>query len=224
MGWPKGVKRGPRQKKEVVPDSDERAATNSEQPASQPVTEVRASPHRESAGRAGYSSMKAAPKRPQWKMQAGNLWEIESGMADEASDILHIPRDVFPDGLEFMWGTRSVRGQETPQIRNGYRKSGWLEVHDGDFEGSPFWEFARHRWARDEGGYIVYEACVLLANREEVVAEMVRRDKVRARQQLAIKEQALTGGGINATGADDPSALGFNKIKRTVERIEIPKD
>lgn len=217
MAWPRGKSRKEyfAQKKaaEIAAKADDSPQTVDAQP------EVRARPVTR-----GYASMKAAPKRPEWKMKAGNLWDTDGVSPDEASDVLYIPRESYPEGVEFMWGTRSVRGQDMPQIRNGYRMAGWLEVHNDDFEGSAFWDYSRNRWARDDSGFIVHEACILLANREEVVARMTESAKKRAKEQLQIREQSIIGGGIAATGANHPSAIGQNRITRSVERIEVPKD
>lgn len=213
MGWPKGVKRGPRQKVQV----EEQVA----QPEAPPVAQVAASLGDPAlAGRVNYASMKAVKDRRNW----GNKWDVDPVSEDDTPNVLYIPREVYPDGIEFMWGTRSIRGQDTPQIRSGYFKDGWREVHDEDFQGSRFWEYSRNRWARDDSGYICYEACILLGQREEITFKAEAKRVRMAKEQLLIREQSITGGGMNATGAEHPSALAHNKIQRTVERIEIPKE
>lgn len=162
---------------------------------------------------------KSAPAGKQkWTMRAGNNWDSAVEF-EENPDKLKIPRDMVPEGMSLEWKTRSIWGQEQKQSLNADFRAGWTPVHREDFDG----RFA-DIWAHDDSGYVVYEACILCARPSELTEKSRKREKRRADEQLAIKAEAFRGGEINATGANHPSALASNRISRTMERIEIPKD
>ena len=66
---------------------------------------------------------------------------------------------------------------------------------------------------------------VLMMRPKEMTEAAERRDYRAAREQVNIKENALRGGDINTSlDSQHPSALRMNTIKKTVERLDIPKD
>ena len=215
MAWPKGLSRKDffaareREKalKEVMPDTSP-AEQHNEQPVSRPrpkLAEVRA------------EKPKAAKKT--WQMKAGNNWETAVETDGDNVNRLEVPADMIPEGMSFEFKTRSIFGQEMKQRLNAAYRAGWTPVHADDFDG----RFAQ-MWSQDDSGYIVYEACILCTRPIEMTEAARKREKKRAQEQIAMKEQAFKGGEMNATGANHPSATSTNRITRTMERIEIPKD
>jgi hypothetical protein len=60
---------------------------------------------------------------------------------------------------------------------------------------------------------------------KELTARAEKADRRRAQEQVAIKEQALTGGDMPGVSLDarHQSATNTNRIRRSVERIEVPE-
>lgn len=160
-------------------------------------------------------------RKSRWEMKAGANWETNDVNAVEGPDRLHIPQDQIPDGMDLMWVTDSVLGQPVPQHRAQFERKGWTPVHTAhDFDG----RFDGRFTPKGQAGECNVDGLVLMARPLELTRKALDQDKRRARDQVRIKEQALYGGDIGASGADHPSARNFNHINRSVERIDIPRD
>lgn len=153
------------------------------------------------------------------KMRAGNNWENMMEGTDNP-DRFHIPKDRWPPGFAIQFLTYEVYGKSEMKRLTGFHQSGWTPVHKDDFNG---WA-ATVGFAGDDSGYIRQDGMELVALPWALYLKAKKRDEAKAREQIRLKEQALTGGEMDATGADHPSAKGFNRIGRSVERIEVPKD
>lgn len=195
MAWPKG-----RSRRQFNKAKESEVTSDNEQP--EPQSEVQAKP----AG------------KQTWAMKAGNNWDNAAPIEDEVNR-LHIAEELIPEGMVLQWETRSVFGQEQKQSLNKAFRAGWTPVHAEDFGG----RFA-DMWGQDDSGYVVHEACILCARPIELHIKAKKRDEAKAKAELALKAQAFAGGDMRATGADHPSALASNRINRTVERIDIPRD
>lgn len=166
------------------------------------------------------------PIRKSPRMKMAKDWEDDTyDEALDAYDRLHIPQDIIKqieqeDDVTLQWVTTSVRGQPEPQIRARFEKSGWRPVFPEDFGGI----FDGHFTMKGTTSEIEVEGLTLMARPKEYSRKAEARDKRRAAEQVLIKEQSWRAGQMEAMGADHPSALGFNKINRSVERIEIPQD
>lgn len=195
MGWPRGK---PRKKLDevdgpsIVPEADHREST-------------------EAPERFTKSQKKA------WRMVAGNNWD-SAVEGEENPDRYHIPKDMFPAGMDLQWCTQTIYGQEMTQRINGFFRTGWTPVHKDDFDG----QFAAY--PTDNSGFVKVDGMALCARPLELSIKARNRDKRRAEEQIQLKEAAFKGGEIPATGANHPSALATNRISRTMERIEVPKD
>ena len=165
----------------------------------------------------------AAAERPPVRpmMRARPNWE---GMtpSEDSADKLHIPRSMFPDGMDFQWVTDSVRGQGMSQHRATFEKRGWTPVHQADFEG----RFDGMFMQRGADGEITHEGLVLMARPFAISQEAGLRDVTKARTQVQIKERAVTGGDMPGVSLDSrhPSAVGSNRIGKSVERIHVPEE
>ena len=160
-----------------------------------------------------------APKR-KFTMKAGANWESNEPAGEDGLDRYHIPKHDIPDGFDLQWVAVSVYGQPLTQERGQFERKGWTPVHQEDFDG----RFNGRFMPKEEEGEINVGGQVLMARPLELTIKARKREQQLARDQVRIKEQALYGGDLGASGADHPSARRFNHINRSVERIEIPTD
>ncbi len=156
----------------------------------------------------------------QYKMRAQPNWESVDPNQEETPDKLRIPRDLIPDGMSAMWVTDTVLGQAVPQHRAEFERKGWTPVHQDDFEG----QFNGMFMHKDAPGEINVEGLVLMMRPKEISDRARFNDQRKAREQVAIKEQALRGGDMPNVSLDTrhESALRSNKIQRSFERITVP--
>lgn len=155
------------------------------------------------------------------KMRAAPNWENLDQVASETPDRLHIDPSLIPDGYSLMWAADSIRGQPAPEYRRSFEKGGWTPVYQDDFDG----QFNGRFMLKGQDGEINLDGMVLMARPKQLTDAAERREKRKAFEQVAIKEQALTGGELPVTlDAGHKSALATNKINRSYERIEIPED
>lgn len=217
-GWPKGLTKeaakalspGERRAlwnkpKEVVPDTSQSVErADKAEPASRPKPEARAAD---------------SGKKKNW----GENWAAEPVNAEESPDRYHIPRDMFPEGLDLQWWTWTIRGQNIKDRAIIAERGAWRPVKQDSFDN---WHsrVMGNRFPVDEDGNIVLEGSALYARPMPYSERARERQKQEALEAIALKEQAFKGGDINATGANHPSALATNKISRSMERIEIPKE
>lgn len=158
-----------------------------------------------------------------YKMKAKPNWEdVETdSFSDDSPDRLRIDPALVPEGMSLQWVTESVYGQPMPQHRAEFEKRGWTPVHQEDFDGVYDGMFM----PKGAEGEIKLDGMVLMARPEELTRKARMQDRRKANEVVRIKEQALRGGDINTSlDSQHPSALSTNRISRTMERIEIPKD
>lgn len=162
------------------------------------------------------------PVPQKYKMKAKPNWEEIDPTQVDTPDRLRIPPDMIPDGMSLQWVTSSVLGQSMAQHRSTFERTGWTPVHQEDFD----YRFNGMFMPRNADGEITVEGLVLMARPIELTEKARQRDRRQAREQLEIKERAFKSGEIpNVTlDAGHESALRTNKISRTYERIEVPKD
>lgn len=160
------------------------------------------------------------PKRSRWTMKAGANWESNDVGVEDRADRLHIPREEFPEGMDFYWMANTVMGLEQTQARGQFERKGWTPVHSSeDFGGA----FDGRFMPKGFDGEINVDGLVLMARPLELSIKARKRDEQRAREQVLIKEQALRGGDLPVSlDPAHPSAVGSNRINRTYERIEVP--
>lgn len=163
-------------------------------------------------------------KRPesQWAMKARANWDdIDPQDFDDNPDRQHIPRDMIPEGMDLQWVTDTVLGQPFPEHRAKFEKRGWTPVHPEDFDG----RFNGMFTPKGAQGEIRMTGQVLMARPLYLSQRAKAQDKRAALEQVAIKEQSLTGGDIKGIPLDTqhPSALRSNRINRSMERIVVPE-
>jgi hypothetical protein len=156
-----------------------------------------------------------------YKMRAAPNWESVDPNASDSPDRLKIDPSLIPEGMSAMWVTDTVLGQGVPQHRSKFEQGGWTPIHQSDFDG----QFNGMFMPRDAEGEINVEGLVLMMRPKELTARAEKADRRRAQEQVAIKEQALTGGDMPGVSLDarHQSATNTNRIRRSVERIEVPE-
>lgn len=159
-------------------------------------------------------------KTTMFNMKAAPNWETIDPNMEESENPLHIDPGLIPDGMSLQWVTTTVRGQDFSRHRARFEQRGWTPVHQSDFEG----QFDGLFMQKGKEGEITYDEMVLMARPKAMTEKAHRQDKRRAQEQVAIKEQALTGGDMPGVSLDSQhiSALGSNRIRKSVERIDIP--
>lgn len=164
----------------------------------------------------------AAPSLTKHRMKAKPNWEdIDMSFTDDSPDRLRIDPSLVPTGMSLQWVTDSVYGQGVPQHRAEFEKRGWTPVHQEDFDRILDGMFM----PRGAAGEIMVDGMVLMARPEELTRKAKMADRRKAQEVIRIKEQALRGGDLNTSlDSQHPSALQTNRITRSMERIEIPKD
>lgn len=162
-----------------------------------------------------------ADPRPRQRHQ----WRPVSEMpADTENDRLHIDKSDYPDGFDLQWVTASIFGQPQPNHFSRFERRGYEPVHGDDFEARYDGRFTPvgHK------GPIEVDGMVLMARPMEWTLKAKSEDRRRAAEAIAIKEKQLRGGDIEGVGMDGgaqhPSALGVNRIRRSYERLQVPKD
>lgn len=165
---------------------------------------------------------KEEPAPPKYKMKAKPNWEEIDYDMENTPDRLRIPHEMWPEGMTLQWVTDSVLGQNMGQHRSTFERTGWTPVHQEDFDG----RFNGMFMPRGAEGEIKYEGLVLMARPEEITKRARDEETRKAREQIMIKERALKGGDMpNVTlDAQHRSALQTNKIGKSYERIDVPKD
>lgn len=155
------------------------------------------------------------------RMRAKPNWETMDASGPETPDRFRIDPSLIPDGMSAQWVTNTVFGQEMPHHRADFERGGWTPVHQDDFDG----QFDGMFMSRGKEGEINVDGLVLMVRPKEITDKAVRKNKLKAYEQVAIKEQALRGGDLPISlDPSHPSAVRTNKVNRTLERVEIPKD
>lgn len=156
-----------------------------------------------------------------FKMRAQPNWETVDPNAVDSPDRLKIHEDLIPAGMSAQWVTDSVLGQGMPQHRSEFERKGWTPVHQDDFDG----QFDGLFMSKGDEGEINVGGQVLMMRPKEMSVKAERNDKRKAYEQVAIKEQALTGGDMPGVSLDTshPSARNSNRIRKSREAIDIPE-
>ena len=175
---------------------------------------------RKSVEFSGRESLRENSERP-LKMRAKPNWESIDASAADTLDRLHIDPSLIPEGMSAQWVTSTVYGQGVPQHRSKFEARGWTPVHQDDFDG----QFNGMFMPKNADGEINVDGLVLMMRPKELTAKAQHRDRVKALQEVAIKERDLKGGALNIPlDSTHSSALNSNKINRTLERIVIPEE
>lgn len=182
-----------------------------------------AAPVKRGPGRPRKAGVEREEMRPKkvWKMRSNPNWESIDPTIEDSPDQLRIAPHLVPEGMSLQWVTESVLGKPMPERLSMFERKGWTVVHNDDFDGQFDGMFDK------KGAQVPIrkDGMVLVARPKELTAKARRRDHINALERVKIKEQALRGGDIGASlDSQHESALRFNKITKSTERIAIPED
>lgn len=162
------------------------------------------------------------PKRP------SSLFRMQSELGaidptdDNTPDRLRIPPEEIPEGFVFLWARLTNMGQPDDQNITFRRRNGWEPVCKGDVDGR-----FDHRFQtiKDNEQFTVDGTVGLMYRPVELHKKSQANELRAAREQVSIKEQMLKGGDLQTTlDSRHPTAVASNKISKSYERIDIPKD
>lgn len=138
---------------------------------------------------------------------------------DDDDDRLKVPKEMIPSGMDYQWVTDSVLGQPMPQRRARFERKGWMPVpserHDGVF------------MPRGYKGEINVDGLVLMERPLEYSLRAREKDRLRAREQVYVREAQLRGGDLGSNIAFDTqhqSALRTNKLVKSYEPVKVPRE
>ena len=167
------------------------------------------------------AQVQAAPTTGRSSRRGRPNWE-NYDESEDSQDRLHIGKDLFPPGFDFMWVTDSVYGQSFQQHRSQFERKGWDPVHQEDFDGV----FDGKFMPKGAQGEINVDGLVLMARPLEFSIRSREADRRKAVEAVQIKQQQITGGDLPGVSLDSrhPTAVASNKVNRTYEPVPIPRD
>lgn len=137
---------------------------------------------------------------------------------DEDDDRLKVPKELIPDGMDYQWVTDSVLGAPMPQRRARFERRAWRPVpaerHDGIFTPKGY------KGEINVDGMVLMERSIEHSNRAR------QKDRLKAREQVYVREQQLRGGDLGNKVAFDtqhPSAQRVNRVSKSYEKIDVPE-
>jgi hypothetical protein len=149
-------------------------------------------------------------------------WEGDYEAGGSSVDRLNVPRSDIPDGFDLTWVTNTVLGKPEPDRMKAFEKGGWETVHATDFQGK-----FKGRWTdKAHEGPIEFNGLTLCARPLALSQKSRARDLKEAKEAVLIKEQQLRGGELKGVSLDaqHQTAIGSNKINRTMEKVTVPAD
>jgi hypothetical protein len=175
-------------------------------------------------GGPGGPTVRAERANPRATRARHQLKPLDEMPDDTEDDRLRIPRSEFPDDFDLQWVTDSIFGQPQPNHRSRFERRGWEPVHGDDFDNKFEGRFCPY----GHKGEIGVDGMVLMARPMAWSNRARQEDRQRASEAVMIKEKQLRGGEIDGVkmdgGAQHPSALGVNRIRRSYERLQVPKE
>jgi hypothetical protein len=149
---------------------------------------------------------KMAERQAQWEKSGG---VFESG----AENPLDIPQDVLKayerEGFSFAWVRESCMGQPDPKNVALHERNQWQAVQPGDFEDIP---------VTSEGGLI-------LMVRPKAIDDKARRmEQAAASAPVTTMHMKMGEGDLPGVTMDARGARRSNFMRKSIEKIEIPKD
>ena len=135
------------------------------------------------------------------------------GSMDDGTDEFVAPPP--PDGWTYEWKRKTILGQEDPAHQVHLARTGWEPV-----------ETARHPEMMPGNGNhpVIERKGMILMQRPSVITEEVRQIELgRARDQVRVKEQQLSGAPEGGLGHRDLAQV-RPRIGKSYEAMPVPKD
>ena len=159
-------------------------------------------------------------KRPMFKMQA----DIDSidPTSRSITDRFYISPNDIPEGVELQWVRWSSMGKADDPNVQAKTQAGWRPVCHGDIDG----RFDNRYDNKKDGEPLTVDGSLgLFWMPKELYAKIKAREYKEARERVILKERDLKGGGMNVSlDATHPSAVSTNRIGKSFERLDIPKE
>lgn len=138
---------------------------------------------------------------------------------------LHIPKHMWPDGVDLQWIVDTIHGQPMYQERMGYEINGWQPVTCDMFQG----RFDGMFMPRGHKGPISVEGMILMERPMELTNEARAEERNAAKQAVSVHERKIKSGQIEgATDLADTShqsARANTRInKEMLSGVNIPRD
>jgi hypothetical protein len=160
------------------------------------------------------------PKRPMFRAELDQ--DMFNPSAENTPDRLRIPPEDIPEGYTFQWARTSIMGQPDDRNLRAKRAAGWTPVHRGDVGG----RYDQRFEVRPGDEAITMDGTlVLMYMPTELYKKIQMRELKEARERVALKERQFRGGDLPVSlDATHPSAVQTNRITKSYERLDIPKE
>ncbi len=107
--------------------------------------------------------------------------------------------------------------------RSEFERGGWTPVHQDDFDG----QFNGMYMPKGKQGEINVDGLVLMERPLEFSLRAREKDRMKAREQVYVREAQLRGGDLGGNIAFDtqhPSAVRSNKLVKSYEPVTPPRE
>lgn len=141
---------------------------------------------------------------------------------DGTVDRFHIPKSMFPEGLDFRWVRTATAGKPDLANTGEAHRKGWSPVNGQDFQSL----FDGMFMPKGHKGPIEIDGLTLHARPLEFTLKAKLREKQKAVDQVRRKEAEMLGGNVPGISFDQghPSARRVTKLNKTLEQIQVPED
>ena len=143
---------------------------------------------------------------------------------DGTVDRFHIPKHMFPDGLDLRWVRTATAGKSDPSNVSEAHRKGWSVVNGQDFQGA----FDGMFMPKGHKGPIEIDGLTLHCRPLEFSLKAKARERRNAVEQVQRKEAEMLGGTIPGVSkvfdTNHPSARRVNRLNKTMETIAVPDE
>ena len=136
---------------------------------------------------------------------------------DGVTDEFWIDPAIIPDGWDYNWKTKTVWEKENPSYDVALARTGWQAV--------PLDRDERHRalmpagWTG--GNTILRKGMILMERPMEITRRVMDMDKLKARNQVKMKEDQLNSAPPGTFDRDNKGTP-LSKVRKTYEPMPIP--
>ena len=215
MAWPKGRSRKPQPEQEPKPKPEADAELIDPVAELLDVDEDKSKPSKLPPA-AAKAKAKADAPRSKWTLSERAKHAAEdTEWRDRTSDNLFaLPEEAHAylrdNNLVAQWCTVSVLGQEQRRHFAGLQANGWTPVHANEMPG-------------------VSETLIEGTTQLCVRSKTIHDRALKAQREAALgpirnREQAVIEGIPGVKGSDHVTARNYNRIRKSVERLDIPRD
>lgn len=158
--------------------------------------------------------VRAAPTRGAQREQVDPNRMTRNRRRRDAPDVFKVAKGTIPEGTSYEWKSISVKGRPSDSHQVNLRENGWRPVPAG-----------RHPELLPDGykgSAIIKDEMMLMERPSYLTDEAKQEDYDLAREQVLIKEQALSDTPSGTFTRAHPSARAQTGIRVTHEAIAVP--